>query len=428
MSLLNNIVANAEFARVRNETLEGKQYKAIPMVMLKEGVLNGSNGPTFYPAKEVAKAPAGWNMKPVVVYHPTVNGQGISATEPHVIENQKIGLIMNTQWKDGALKAEAWIDVEKANKVDSRVMQSINNGEMMEVSTGLYSDTDVAFGSYLDRDYGKVASNYVPDHLAVLPDKKGALSIEDGAGLLRNAEFFNAKENNSEENTEIISEATSSSEHNESATQTEAAAVTANDTENIVNSIENDATITDSGQASSQPKTPKKKEYNMAKAHKVSEIVEKLALNSEEATAIHELPESVLDKAAAQLNAEAPAAPTPATLEEVLAIAPEEIKTILNQGIESYNSRKAVLVEKLTQASEKVTADLFANHSIEELEALASLIPAPAQEAEAPAPTENEESPAKFVGLSGVAGESAVVLNEEHEDFEMVPQGIDFSK
>lgn len=429
MSSLNNILANAEFAMVRNETLEGKQYKAIPMVMLKEGVLNGSNGPTFYPAKEVSKAPAGWNMKPVVVYHPTVNGQGISATEQHVIENQKIGLIMNTHWKDGALKAEAWIDVEKANRVDSRVMESIRNNEMMEVSTGLYSDTEVNFGTYMDRDYGKVASNYVPDHLAVLPDKKGALSIEDGAGLLRNVSAFNTKENNSQEKVEITSEVTSNTEPNKATTNTTAERCSAVETQNIVKSIENDATITPSGQASSQPETLKKKEYNMAKAHKVSEIVEKLALNSEEATALNELPESILEKASAQLSAAPPEAPKPSTLEEVLAIAPEEIRTILNQGIESYNNSKAVLVEKLTQASDKVTVDLFANHSIQQLEALASLIPVPVAETPAPTPTANEEgAPAKFVGLSGIAGENVVVLNEDHEDFDMVPKGIDFSK
>lgn len=430
MSVLNTILANAEFAMVRNETLEGKQYKAIPMVMLKEGVLNGSGGPTFYPAKEVSKAPAGWNMKPVVVYHPQVNGQGISATEKHVIENQKIGLIMNTQWKDGALKAEAWIDVEKANKVDSRVMSFINNNQMVEVSTGLFSDTEVRFGTHMDRKYGKVASNYVPDHIAILPDKKGALSIEDGAGLLRNAEIFNAKENNPQENTETTSEVTAAYASDVVTTDAEVPVVSVSSTENIVKSIENDATIIGSGQASSQPKTLKKKEYNMAKAQKVSEIVEKLALNSEEATALSELPESILEKTAAQLSVDAPQASAPSTLEEVLAISPEEIRTILNHGIESYNNSKAVLVEKLMQASDKVSADLFANHSIQQLEALASLIPAPAADSEgAPATTENQENaPAKFVGLSGVAGESVVAMNEDHADFDMVPKGIDFSK
>ena len=63
------LVANLT-GMVRKDTLEGREHLVVPMVMMVEGVLDGSNGPLFYPAEEMAKLPQGWNEKPVVVQHP----------------------------------------------------------------------------------------------------------------------------------------------------------------------------------------------------------------------------------------------------------------------------------------------------------------------------------------------------------------------
>lgn len=176
----------ANKAQTRYETLEGKQYLVVPCVMLTEGVHNGSQGALYYPAEELAKTPAVWNAKPVVVYHPQLNGQSISACDQVVFEKQKIGILMNTKWEDGKLKTECWIDEEKANAVDERVLEAINNGQMMEVSTGLFTDNENVEGTWNEESYTSIARNYRPDHLAILPDLKGACSIDDGAGLLRN--------------------------------------------------------------------------------------------------------------------------------------------------------------------------------------------------------------------------------------------------
>jgi hypothetical protein len=399
MDLFANIAANADVAMMRNEMLEGKEYKAVPMVMLKEGVLSGSQGPTYYPPEQIAKAPAGWNHKPVVVYHPTVNGQGVTATDRDIIEKMKIGIIMNTKWEDDALKAEAWIDVEKANKVDPRVMEMLNNQEIIEVSTGLFSDTKDEVGEYNAKRYTQIASNYVPDHLAVLPDKKGALSVEDGAGLLRNEDEANQPSD----------------------------------------LVEGDLPEEISNVADLDPTPVSNREYSMAKTKLVADLTEKLSLNSEEAGAFADLPESILEKASLALNAEPAPAPAPESLEDVLAIAPKGIAAILNHGIESYNSEKSELISNITAAGWD-NVDLLNDKGIDELKSIAALIkPAPvAEEApveEAPvkeAPVANAESedkePAKFVGLSGINAESTVVMNEDDNDFDMIPKGIDFSK
>lgn len=404
--MINKITINADFALVRNETLEGKAYKAIPMVMLKEAVLNGSGGPTFYPQSEINKAPSGWNYKPVTVYHPTMNGQGVTATDPVIIENQKIGIIMNSRVEDGLLKAEAWIDVDKANKVDPRVMAMVENGEVVEVSTGLFTDTERHFGTYDGKEYGQVARNFVPDHLAVLPDKKGALSVAEGAGLLRNEE---------DETTEQIEEQ-------------DVPVQSAAEVESITNEEELPV---------------------MANPAIVSKLTSLLALNSEEAESLNGVAESAMEKAAAQLEAE------PAKLDSVevaLEAMTDDVRAIFNHGLVSYNEEKQGLIGSIEAASKDFPADFLANQDIAALRSIAGLIKneeapaedcdkceeacdeceAPAEEApaeEAPeAPVENEEAPApKFVGLAGIAAD-AVVINEDSEDLDMVPRGIDFSK
>jgi hypothetical protein len=169
----------------RNDTMEGRDFLVAPMIMLLEGVHQGSNGPLYYPAEELSKTPQVWNMKPVVVYHPQVDGQGISACDPDVLTNRKIGVIMNTIFEGGKLKAEAWLEVNRMEKVDKRVAEAVENGTMLELSTGLFTDNEDVAGEWNGEKYDAIARNYRPDHLAILPDVKGACSIEDGAGFLR---------------------------------------------------------------------------------------------------------------------------------------------------------------------------------------------------------------------------------------------------
>ncbi len=172
---------------VRHDTLEGVDYLVVPMVMLTEGVHAGSNGPLYYPPDELMKTPVVWNHKPIVVYHPTMGGNAISACDPDVINTHKVGLIMGATYVDGKLKGEAWLREDRLREVDSRVLEAINKGTMVEVSTGLFTDNDAEEGEWKGEKYVAIARNYRPDHLAILPDQKGACSIEDGAGLLRNS-------------------------------------------------------------------------------------------------------------------------------------------------------------------------------------------------------------------------------------------------
>lgn len=183
-------ILNGGKSKTRYETLEGKEYLVVPMVMIVEGVFEGSDGPIYYPGDELAKTPESWNYKPVVNYHPEENGEGISACSPVVIESRKVGIIMNTSYKGkNKLAAEAWLDHEKLKKVDPRILEMVEKGTPVNVSTGLFLDQETLAEEkeFNGRKYKKVAKNLRPDHLAILPDKTGACSIADGAGLLINA-------------------------------------------------------------------------------------------------------------------------------------------------------------------------------------------------------------------------------------------------
>ena len=175
---------------VRFERLEGREYLVAPMVMLTEGVHAGSLGPIYYPPEQIQKSVHAWNHKPIVVYHPDSG----TACDPIVLENRKVGIILNTIWDDESkkLRAEAWIDIEKAKEVDDRILDFLEEGKVMEVSTGLFHFGSPEEGVWNGEQYVAVVKDIVADHLALLPDKVGACSVQDGAGLLQLNEEGNA--------------------------------------------------------------------------------------------------------------------------------------------------------------------------------------------------------------------------------------------
>lgn len=167
------------------QDLEGRPHYVVPMVMITVGVHNGSQGPIFYPADELRKSAPFWNGKPIVVFHPAMYSDGF-AGNPEVFNRQKVGTIFNTRFVKNALKADAWLDLTRCDVLDKRILDAIGAGRMTEVSTGLVFSNDGSTGTFNRASYGAVARNIQPDHLAILPEGRGACSIADGAGLLRN--------------------------------------------------------------------------------------------------------------------------------------------------------------------------------------------------------------------------------------------------
>jgi hypothetical protein len=171
--------------RIEIKELEGRDHFVVPMVMITEGVHNGSKGPIYYPPDQLRRSAPAWNGKPIVVYHPDMYANGF-AGHPQVFNRQKVGTVFNAQFDGKRLKAEAWIDVQKVKRVDPRVYESIRQNKMVEVSTGLTFPNNNNAGTFNGEEFTMIAMDMQPDHLAILPDRIGACSIAKGAGLLRN--------------------------------------------------------------------------------------------------------------------------------------------------------------------------------------------------------------------------------------------------
>ena len=187
----NFITSQVKIADTREETLMGRKHLVVPVVALVEMVLQSSSSdePELALAEEFGANPLAWNGRPIVVNHPELNGEKVSASLTDVVDKEKIGEIYNTVLDDKKLKLEAWIDLERAESlggVISETVEKLQDGEeIIEVSTGLFSNVEAKGGKFNGEDYGGIWRNIVPDHLAILSEATGACSIEDGCGAPR---------------------------------------------------------------------------------------------------------------------------------------------------------------------------------------------------------------------------------------------------
>lgn len=168
---------------VREETYQGVPHLVVPVIMMVEGVHNGSLGPLFHSIAELGRFPDAWNGRPVVIDHPEVEGTSVSANSPEIMERQVVGIIFNTHVDNNKLKAEAWLNEEKLRQSCPSVLVAIQNSEPIEVSIGVFTDQEEVEGDWNGEHYIAVAHNHRPDHLALLPGGRGACSVEDGCGV-----------------------------------------------------------------------------------------------------------------------------------------------------------------------------------------------------------------------------------------------------
>jgi hypothetical protein len=167
---------------LRKEQLEGRTHIVVKAAILPPGVIEGSAGPIYYPDDENGKSARSWNHKPIVVCHPTEDDQPISACDPKVLNTRKVGVLLRTVNRS-KLQTECWLDEERTNEIDNRIIKALKKGKKIEVSTGLEFDEDGGEGEFQGKKYRTTARNYRPDHLAILPDATGAFSVAEGGGM-----------------------------------------------------------------------------------------------------------------------------------------------------------------------------------------------------------------------------------------------------
>lgn len=174
--------ANLLAGEAKRTTYEGRPTLVVPVVMARSDVvMNGG----IIPTEEMV--PYAWNGVPVTVGHPQASdGVSLPANDPKVLTDWSVGRIFGAVVSNGVLKAEAWIDIARANRVYAGLVRQLESGESMDVSTGYFCTPEQATGNVGGRPYSEVHRNLRPEHLALLPDEDGACNWDDGCGVRSN--------------------------------------------------------------------------------------------------------------------------------------------------------------------------------------------------------------------------------------------------
>ena len=145
-----------------------------PVVMIVSGVLDGNQGPIFWPASVLEANAKEWQDVPITINHPVEDGKHVSV---HVSTWEKIGKVISPLY-DAAKKAITAMVSIPADHPELDLIQTLK-----EVSIGVFGDHTETFGQYHGEQYKMSAISMIPDHLALLTDAEGACSVRDGCGL-----------------------------------------------------------------------------------------------------------------------------------------------------------------------------------------------------------------------------------------------------
>lgn len=166
----------------------------VPVIALVEGVVFAVNAsqPELVLREELAKAPLGWNGRPVCGGHPHVDGKPVPANSPAVLERDAFGFLAHTEVREDRLYTEAYIDptMARPGSIAEGVVRRLQAGQPIEVSVGTFMEVERREGVYMrtGQKYYGIWRNLVPDHLAMLDEGDvGACSIQDGCGAMRTA-------------------------------------------------------------------------------------------------------------------------------------------------------------------------------------------------------------------------------------------------
>lgn len=191
MSIARHVNLTAAIGEVRYGTYQSRQHIIVPVVALQVGVLQAVNAqqPELVTQECLATCPDSWNGRPVVLGHPTRDGQQISANAPSVLEEKAFGSIFNARLKGPRLLMDAWIDPAKAERVGAGMMLGrIVAGEVVEVSVGAFVVLSKTVGVHHGKPFSGAWTSVLPDHLAFLPNGVGACSVAMGCGTRAAAE------------------------------------------------------------------------------------------------------------------------------------------------------------------------------------------------------------------------------------------------
>ncbi|MCX8602629.1 MULTISPECIES: hypothetical protein [unclassified Gilliamella] len=182
-------------SKISTQIIDGKEHIVINDVVpiVDDIVMNG----IFYPADEINKSYMTLNDNLMPLDHPRINNEHVSALNPQAINNFYIGAWgRNVRKSKDRVLMDAYIDrkfaesTEKGRMLVNRLddMMSGKNITPIHVSTGLTYTPDNQSGISKGKRYKSIARNMKFDHVAILPDKKGAATPDDGVGIFVNSD------------------------------------------------------------------------------------------------------------------------------------------------------------------------------------------------------------------------------------------------
>jgi hypothetical protein len=181
-------------SKISTQIIDGKEHIVINDVVpiVDDIVMNG----IFYPADEINKSYMTLNDNLMPLDHPRINNENVSALNPQAINNFYIGAWgRNVRKSNDKVLMDAYIDrkfaesTEKGRMLVNRLddMMSGKNTTPIHVSTGLTYTPDNQSGTSKGKRYKSIARNMKFDHVAILPDKQGAATPDDGVGIFVNS-------------------------------------------------------------------------------------------------------------------------------------------------------------------------------------------------------------------------------------------------
>lgn len=183
MTIRVNITSRVNQDMISRREVNGREQIVIRSVVARDDtVLNG----ILYTAEELDKALNTLNRVPAPLGHPQdSNGNFIPALDPEAINGFYFGAYNeNPRRENNRVVADKVIDVKRAeeNEMGRRVLEAINQNEPIHTSTGLYCELERD-----DETNGDTARNIIFDHDAILLDEEGAITPQQGVGMMVNA-------------------------------------------------------------------------------------------------------------------------------------------------------------------------------------------------------------------------------------------------
>lgn len=330
---------------VRSEMLEEREHIVVPCVMMLEGVYTGSKGPMLYRGERISNNVENWNSKPITIRHPSNDG---TANNYKILNKQKVGIILNTRYSNKKVSSEAWLDKNRLLKHSPDIHDKILRGEKIEVSTGMIAKCRIENGNFEGKDYIGEVMEIVPDHLALLPDSKGAFSVGAGAGLLQNSEFV-------ETFTQMIFNKINSKSEKSSMEKNDMIAYL------IKNSTVSGWTDADKADLEAAPESLLKKT--------VTQVKERIENDSK-------LAKEAADKKAAEEAAKLQLQnQSKGTVQDYLATVPPEFRQVLASGLSKLEAERKGHIETILAVQNcRYTEAALAAKDVEELEVIVDMI------------------------------------------------------